>query len=94
MEAGEQDVERIERLDAEETLVRFVESPWSDPRVVAQRSDPAEDLGGPSDRGRRHLGRLATRKVVVLPQLMRTIGGTSLRSAGVTVGDLEGGAAS
>lgn len=94
MEAGEQDVERTERLHAEETLVRFVESPWSDPRVVAKRSDPSEDLGGPSDRGRHHLGRLATRKVVVLPQLMRAIGRTALRSARMADRYSEGGAAS
>lgn len=69
MEGGEQGVERIERLDAEETLVRFVESPWSDPRTVVQRSDPAADLGAAPNRCRRRLGRLATSQVVVLPQL-------------------------
>lgn len=94
MESGEQDVERTGRLDAEETLVRFVESPWSDPRAVVQRSDPAEDLGGAGDRGRRHLGRLAVRKVVVLPLLMRAIGRAALRSANHFNSSLEGGAAS
>lgn len=69
MEGGEQDVKRTEQLDAEETLVRFVESPWSDPRAVVQRSDLAANLDGAPNRCRRHLGRLAAAQVVVLPQL-------------------------
>lgn len=94
MEGGEQDVERTDRFDAEETLVRFIESPWSDPRAVVQRSDPAEDLGSAGDRSRRHLGRLAVRTMVVLPLLMQAIGRTALRDISPFEGNLEGGAAS
>ena len=93
MEGGEQGVERTERLDAEETLVRFVESPWSDPRVVVQRSDPAEDLGSASDRRRRHLGRLAVRQMVVLPRLARALGKTALTGSTHIDKYLKGGAA-
>ena len=94
MESSEPDVERTERLDAEETVVRFVESPWSDPRVVAQRSDPTEDLGGAGDRSRRRLGGLAIRQMVVLPRLTNAIGRVALRSASRDHVALGGGAAS
>lgn len=69
MDGGEQNVERSERLDAEETVARLVECPCINPSPLVQRSDSAEDLGGTGDRIRRRLGGLATSQVVVLPQL-------------------------
>lgn len=69
MSGGEQGAERTERLDAEETVARLVECPRIDPNPLVQRSDPTEDLEGAVDRCRRGLGHLATRQVVVPPQL-------------------------
>lgn len=93
MDGGEQSVERTERLDAEETMARLVECPRVNPSPLVQHPDSAADLGGLSDRGRRHLGRLAVRQMDVLPLLGGEIGGTALRSVGAAEGDREGGAA-
>lgn len=94
MEGGEEYARRPERLRDEDTLARFVESPWGDPRAVVDSSDPASDLASAGDRRLRHLGGLATAQVVVLPHLTEAIGRTALTSASRDERDEEGGAAS
>ena len=94
MNGGEEYVGRPERLRDEDTLARFVESPWSDPRALVDRSDPASDLAGARDRSNRHLGRLATRQVVVLPQLTRELGELGVTAAAIPMTDVERGSSS
>lgn len=94
MSEGEQDVGRLERLDAEDTLARFVESPWSDPRALVDRPDPHADLAGAGDRGRYLLGRLATASVVVLPQLTRELGEQACSGAHDASSEAKGGSLS
>lgn len=94
MSGGEEYVGRPERIRDEDTLARFVESPWSDPRALVDRSDPKSDMGGLSDRGRRHLGHLATRAVVVLPHLTRELGELGVTAATTSAGDVEQGSTS
>lgn len=94
MSGGEEYVGRPERLHDEDTLARFVESPWSDPRVVVECPDPASDLAGARDRGSRHLGRLATASMVVLPQLTRELGEVGLAAAATKTSDAVRGSSS
>jgi hypothetical protein len=94
MSGGEEYVGRPERIRDEDTLARFVESPWSDPRAVVDRSDSKSDMGRLSDRGRRHLGHLATRAVVVLPQLTHELGELGVTAAATPMSDLERGSSS
>ena len=81
MNGGEQDVGRTDRLDAEETVARLVECPGVNPSPLVQRTDSSSDLGCARDRRRNHLGRLATRQVVVLPQLERRMGSCAISLA-------------
>ena len=94
MSGGEEYVGRPERLHDEDTLARFVESPWSDPRALVDGSDPASDLAGAGDRGRYLLGRRATASMVVLPQLTRELGELGVTAATTPMGDLKRGSAS
>jgi len=94
MSGGEEYVGRPERIRDEDTLARFVESPWSDPRALVDRSDPDSDLARARDRSNRYLGHLATRKVVVLPQLTRELGERGLAAATTPMTDLERGSSS
>jgi len=87
-------VGRIERIHDEDTLARFVESPWSDPRLVVERPDLAAHLGGAGDRGRYLLGRRAVASMVVLPQLTRELGEVGITAASNPEGDLHRGASS
>lgn len=70
MGGGELSAGRTERLDAEETMARLLECPRINPGPVVQRTDSSSDLGGSRNRVGRHLGPLAIREVVVLPQLV------------------------
>lgn len=94
MSGGEEYVGRPERLHDEDTLARFVESPWSDPRALVERPDPAADLARARDRCSRHLGHLATAQMVVLPQLTRELGQLGLAASTGVVSDSERGSSS
>lgn len=94
MSGGEEYVGRPERIRDEDTLARFVESPWSDPRAVVDRSDPDSDLAGARDRSSRHLGHVATRQVVVLPQLTRELGELGVTAAAAPMSDVGRGSSS
>jgi len=94
MSGGEGNGGELKRLDAEDTLARFVESPWSDPRALVDGSDPASDLAGARDRRRRHLGRLATGQVVVLPQLTNALAEPAQVNAAADSSRAEGGSES
>lgn len=79
MNGGDDYVRRAYRLGAE-AVARVIDRPWLNPRPLAERADPDADLARARDRGRSHLGRLATRQVVVLPQLKRAIGRLAITS--------------
>lgn len=94
MSGGEEYVGRPERLHDEDTLARFVESPWSDPRALVKRPDPAADLAGARDCCGRLLGRLAIAQMVVLPHLTCGLGDIGLAAAIDAVSDGERGSSS
>lgn len=94
MSGGEEYVGRPERIRDEDTLARFVESPWSDPRAVVDRSDTDSDLAGAGDRGRYLLGSRATAAMVVLPQLTRELGELGVTAAATPMIETERGSSS
>lgn len=94
MSGGEEYVGRPERIRDEDTLARFVESPWSDPRAVVDRTDLAAYLAGAGDRGRYLLGRRATASMVVLPQVTRELGELGVIAAATPMIETERGSSS
>ena len=79
MNGGDDSDRRAYRLGAE-AVARVVDRAWINPRPLAERGDSASHLGGARDRGRRRLGRVAARQMVVLPQLKRPMGRCALRT--------------
>ena len=90
MNGGEEYAGRPERIRDEDTLARFVESPWSDPRAVVDSTDLAAHLAGGGDRRRYLLGRRATASMVVLPHLNRSLGEHGVADATATSYDERG----